>query len=66
MYDTRSLHLEGLTVDEASKEGVVAALYQEGETTPIKEGHTGDSLAIILTNTAFHAEGAGSLVIRAA
>lgn len=61
MYDTRSLHLEGLTVDEASKEGVVAALYQEGETTPIKEGHTGDSLAIILTNTAFHAEGGGQL-----
>jgi len=61
MYDTRSLQLEGLTVDEASKEGVVAALYQIGDTTPIKEGHSGDSLALILTNTAFHAEGGGQL-----
>lgn len=61
MYDTRNLQLEGLTVDEASKEGVVAALYQIGDTTPIKEGHSGDSLALILTNTAFHAEGGGQL-----
>ncbi|WP_302889638.1 alanine--tRNA ligase [uncultured Acidaminococcus sp.] len=61
MYDTRSLQLEGLTVDEASKEGVVAALYQIGDTTPIKEGHSGDNLALILTNTAFHAEGGGQL-----
>lgn len=61
MYDTRSLQLEGLTVDEASKEGVVATLYQIGDTTPIKEGHSGDSLALILTNTAFHAEGGGQL-----
>jgi alanyl-tRNA synthetase len=61
MYDTRSLHLHGLTVDENSREGKVVALYYAGDTQPIDHAEEGSELAVILDNTAFHAEGGGQL-----
>ena len=61
MYDTRSLQLKDLTVDEDSKEGKVAALFEAHDSQPIEKGEEGDELAIILQNTAFHAEGGGQL-----
>ncbi len=61
MYDTRSLQLKDLTVDEKSHEGSVAALFAVDDSQPIAKGEEGDELAVILQNTAFHAEGGGQL-----
>lgn len=60
-YETRHLGLGKLTVDENSKNGKVAAIFPIHETQPIEKAKAGDELAVILTNTAFHAEGGGQL-----
>lgn len=61
LYETRHLKLGNLTVDEASKNGKVAAIFPAHDTQPIQNAKSGDELAVILTNTAFHAEGGGQL-----
>lgn len=61
LYETRHLKLGTLTVDEASKNGKVAAIFPAHDTQPIQNAKSGDELAVILTNTAFHAEGGGQL-----
>lgn len=61
LYETRHLKLGNLTVDEASKNGNVAAIFPAHDTQPIQNAKSGDELAVILTNTAFHAEGGGQL-----
>lgn len=61
LYETRHLKLGNLTVDEASKNGKVAAIFPDHDTQPIQNAKSGDELAVILTNTAFHAEGGGQL-----
>lgn len=61
LYETRHLKLGNLTVDEASKNGKVAAVFPAHDTQPIQNAKSGDELAVILTNTAFHAEGGGQL-----
>lgn len=61
LYETRHLNLGNLTVDEASKNGKVAAIFPAHDTQPIQNAKSGDELAVILTNTAFHAEGGGQL-----
>lgn len=61
LYETRHLKLGNLTVDEASKNGKVAAIFPTHDTQPIQNAKSGDELAVILTNTAFHAEGGGQL-----
>lgn len=61
LYETRHLKLGALTVDEASKNGKVAAIFPAHDTQPIQNAKSGDELAVILTNTAFHAEGGGQL-----
>lgn len=61
LYDTRHLHAGELTIDEASKEGIVVAIYPAQETDPIEKAQQGDEIAVILSNTAFHAEGGGQL-----
>lgn len=48
-------------MDEASKNGKVAAIFPAHDTQPIQNAKSGDELAVILTNTAFHAEGGGQL-----
>ena len=64
LYETRHLKLGNLTVDEASKNGKVAAIFPAHDTQAIQNAKSGDELAVILTNTAFHAEGGGSWEIR--
>ena len=61
LYETRHLKLGNLTVDEASKNGKVAAIFPAHDAQPIQNAKSGDELAVILTNTAFHAEGGGQL-----
>lgn len=61
LYETRHLKLGNLTVDEASKSGKVAAIFPAHDTQAIQNAKSGDELAVILTNTAFHAEGGGQL-----
>ena len=61
LYETRHLKLGNLTVDEASKNGKVAAIFPAHDTQAIQNAKSGDELAVILTNTAFHAEGGGQL-----
>ena len=61
LYETRHLKLGNLTVDEARKNGKVAAIFPAHDTQPIQNAKSGDELAVILTNTAFHAEGGGQL-----
>lgn len=61
LYETRHLKLGNLTVDEASKSGKVAAIFPAHDTQAIQSAKSGDELAVILTNTAFHAEGGGQL-----
>ncbi len=61
LYDTRHLKLGELTVAEDSHEGTVAALFPLRETQAVPKGEHGDELAVILSNTAFHAEGGGQL-----
>ena len=61
LYNTRGLDLGKLTVQEDSKDGVIKAIFPAYDTNPGKRGEQGDELALILDNTAFHAEGGGQL-----
>lgn len=61
LYNTRGLDLGKLTVQEDSKDGVIKAIFPAYDTNPIEKGEQGDELALILDNTAFHAEGGGQL-----
>jgi alanyl-tRNA synthetase len=61
VYDTRKLQVGKLTVNEQSQEGKVVAIYPIGDPQGIENAQDGTEVAVILDNTAFHAEGGGQL-----
>ena len=61
VYDTRSLNVSELTVDEASRAGKIVAIYPAHAPQSITTGEDGTEVAVILSNTCFHAEGGGQL-----
>ncbi|MDD3395973.1 MAG: alanine--tRNA ligase [Acidaminococcaceae bacterium] len=61
IYDTRDLELGTLTVDEAAKGGIIRAIFPAQETQAVEQASDGTEVAVILSCTAFHAEGGGQL-----
>ena len=61
IYDTRDLELGTLTVDEAAQGGIIRAIFPAQETQAVEQASDGTEVAVILSCTAFHAEGGGQL-----
>lgn len=61
IYNTNSVDLASLKVDENSVEGKVVALYPAFDAQPVEVMDDGKEVAIITDVTAFHAEGGGQL-----
>lgn len=61
IYNTRSFDVSSLTVDEDTDEGEVVAIYPLADPQPIAAAEDGKNVAVVLKNTAFHAEGGGQL-----
>lgn len=61
VYNTRSLKVGDLIVDETSTKGAIVDIFPIGDPEPIKQAEDGTAVAVILNNTAFHAEGGGQL-----
>ena len=61
VYNTRNLKVSELKVDEASFSGKIVAIYPAQEPQPMTGAEDGTEVAVILDNTAFHAEGGGQL-----
>lgn len=61
VYDTRHLDVSALTVDEGSLAGKIVAIYPAHAPQSINSGEDGTEVAVILSNTCFHAEGGGQL-----
>jgi alanyl-tRNA synthetase len=61
IYNTRGIDVGMLTVDEESASGKILAIYPIGVAQPIDSAADGTTVAIVLDNTAFHAEGGGQV-----
>lgn len=61
IYNTNSVDLASLKVDENSVEGKVVALYPAFDAQPVEVMDDDKEVAIITDVTAFHAEGGGQL-----
>ena len=61
IYNTSGFDVSALTIKEESNTGEIIAIYPAGEPQPIISAEDGKTVAVVLTNTAFHAEGGGQL-----
>ncbi len=61
IYNTTGSEPEKLTVDEDAKEGKIVLLYEQQDPQPVQTVKDGESVAVILDVTPFHAEGGGQL-----
>jgi len=61
IYNTRGIDVGALTVNEESLTGKVLAIYPIGIPQAINSASDGMSVAVVLDNTAFHAEGGGQV-----
>ena len=61
IYNTRGIDVGMLKVDEESANGKILAIYPIGVAQPIDSASDGTTVAIVLDNTAFHAEGGGQV-----
>ncbi len=61
VYNTTSLDVPSLKVDETAKAGKILAIYPADSEQPIESASDGADVAVILDVTAFHAEGGGQL-----
>lgn len=61
IYDTSSLDVENLIVDEKVSQGKIVAIYNATEPQLIFNAVDGNDIAVICDETAFHAEGGGQL-----
>ena len=61
IYNTRSIDLASLKVDEGAQGGKIAAMYPAHDAQPVESMEDGKKAAVITDVTAFHAEGGGQL-----
>ena len=61
IYNTRGFDVAALTVNENTSHGEIVAIYPAGDPQPIATAEDGTNVAVVLSNTAFHAEGGGQL-----
>ena len=61
IYDTSSLDINNLKVDESAVQGKIIAIYNVTEPQLISNAVDGSNVAIICDTTSFHAEGGGQL-----
>ncbi len=61
VYNTRHIKVADLKIDELSTSGKIVAIYPIADPQPIDNAEDGTAVAVILANTAFHAEGGGQL-----
>ncbi len=61
VYNTTSLKVADLMVDEAASTGKIVQMYPARDAQPIENAEDGTEVAVICDVTAFHAEGGGQL-----
>ena len=61
IYNTRSIDLASLKVDEGAQGGKIVAMYPAHDAQPVESMEDGKKAAVITDITAFHAEGGGQL-----
>ena len=61
IYNTRGFDVAALAVNENTNDGEIVAIYPAGDPQPIATAEDGTNVAVVLSNTAFHAEGGGQL-----
>ena len=61
VYNTRSLDVSRLLVNEKAAQGRIVALYPAKDAQPITMAPDGTDVAVVLDTTGFHAEGGGQL-----
>ena len=61
IYNTRSIDLASLKVDEGAQGGKIVAMYPAHDAQPVERMEDGKKAAVITDVTAFHAEGGGQL-----
>ena len=61
IYNTNSVDLAALKIDEAAEGGKIVALYPAHDAQPVESVADGSKAAVICDVTAFHAEGGGQL-----
>lgn len=61
IYNTRSIDLASLKVDEGAQSGKIVAMYPAHDAQPVESMEDGKKAAVITDVTAFHAEGGGQL-----
>ena len=61
VYNTRSLNMAALKVDEKARQGKIVAIFPAKDAQPVSLAQDGTDVAVVLDTTGFHAEGGGQL-----